>query len=296
MNKKNIVKYTLDVFLALGFMLLFDKMAIGIQLHEIIGLIMGGAVLIHLALNYKWVIGITKKLFSKKLSNRTRLCYILNVMLFICVILIVVSGVFISKTILTNISSTNPIWKGIHMGVSNITLILIGIHIGLHWNWIMNMSKKIFKFKLPDKFSKLISVVLVLVIFVFGCYNIHSEGFIQKSFMLFISSQNGNNGHREGMKMLEGVPNFDKGNMTEEELNKIKEERQNMKHKDFKEFKGYYGNKKSLQGNHMNKKSVITLIINYMSICGVFTIITYYADKIVRKKYLNNCEKNQLKN
>ena len=29
---------------------------------------------------------------------------------------------------------------------SNITLGLIGIHIGLHWNWILNMSKKIFKF------------------------------------------------------------------------------------------------------------------------------------------------------
>lgn len=284
MNKKNIVKYILDVFLALGFVLLFDKMAIGIQLHEIIGLTMGGAVIIHLALNYKWVIGITKKLFSKKSANRTRLCYILNVMLFICITLIIVSGVFISKTILTNISSTNRIWKSVHIGASNITLGLIGIHIGLHWNWIMNMSKKIFKFKLPDKFSKLISVVLVLVIFVFGCYNIYSEGFIQKTFVLFTSSQNGNTGHREGTKMPKGVPDFDKGNMTEEELNKLKEERQNTEYKDFKEFKENDGNKKIPQGNHMNKTSVITLIINYMSICGVFTIITYYADKTVRKK------------
>lgn len=270
MNKKNIVKYVLDVVLALGFVLLFDKIAIGIQLHELIGLIIGGTVLIHLALNYKWIIGITKKLFSKKLAKRTRLCYILNLILFICIILIIVSGVFISKTILTNISSQNRIWKSLHIGASNITLGLIGIHIGLHWNWIMNMSKKIFKFKLPDKFSKLISLVLVLVIFVFGCYNIHSEGFIQKSFMLFTSSQNSNIAHREG------ISDFDKGNMTKEELNKTKQERKNIEHKDLK------GSKEN-NGKKINKTSVIMLIINYMSICSVFTIITYYTDKIVRK-------------
>ena len=67
MNKKNIIKYILDIFLGLGFVLLLDKMALGMKLHEIIGLTMGGAVLIHLVLNYKWITGITKKLFSKSL-------------------------------------------------------------------------------------------------------------------------------------------------------------------------------------------------------------------------------------
>ncbi|MDY6229037.1 MAG: DUF4405 domain-containing protein, partial [Clostridium sp.] len=71
-----------------------------------------------------------------------------------CISLIILSGVFISKTIFTNIHSENQIWKIIHIGVSNLTLVLIGIHIGLHWTWVINMSKKVFKFNLKEKISK----------------------------------------------------------------------------------------------------------------------------------------------
>lgn len=280
MNKKNIIKYILDIFLGLGFVLLLDKMALGMKLHEIIGLTMGGAVLIHLVLNYKWITGITKKLFSKSLSNRVRLRYILNLLLFICITLIILSGVLISKTILTNISSQNRIWKSIHIGASNITLGLIGIHIGLHWNWIMNMSKKIFKFKLPNKLSNVISSVLVVVILAFGCYNIHSEGFLQRASMIFSSSQQpGYMGHGERIKRQKGRHNFNKESMTEEELNRFKENDSD-KNLDKSNMKG-----RMLQGNHdMRKTSVIMLIINYISICGVFIIITYYINKIISRK------------
>lgn len=284
MNKKNIIKYILDIFLSLGFVLLFDKMALGMKLHEIIGLVIGGAVLIHLALNYKWIIGISKKIFSKELNNKLRISYILNIMLFICFTLIIISGVLISKTIITNISSQNRIWKVIHIGVPNITLCLIGIHIGLHWNWIMNMSKKLFKLNLPEKFSRVISMFLVIVILIFGCYNIYSKRFIQKSVMLFTASQNVNNGYSEGMKNLEGRPSFHKDNMTEEELNKFKAERENMNSEDFEKIKEHNNSKRKPSGNNMNKTSIVMMVINYLSICGVFTIITYYIDKTIKNK------------
>ena len=69
MNKKNIIKYLLDILLSLGFVLLYDKNALGMNLHEIIGLVIGGAVIIHLALNFNWVIGVSKKIFSKKIEG-----------------------------------------------------------------------------------------------------------------------------------------------------------------------------------------------------------------------------------
>ena len=282
MNNKNIIKYGLDLFLSLGFVLMFDKMALGMKLHEIIGLVIGGAVLIHLVLNYKWIIGVSKKLFSKNLSTRLRLCYILNLMLFICVTLIILSGIFISKVLFTSITSQNHIWKSIHMGVSNIALGLIGIHIGLHWNWVINVSKRIFKFNLQEKFSKAISNFLIIVILIFGCYNIYSQGFIQKSVMLFTTSQNANIGHGGVMKKTEGRPNFDKDNLTEEELNQLKES--NPDKKMSPNFNKEDMKSKMPSGNSINIKSIAMLIINYLSICGVFTIVTYYIDKAISKK------------
>lgn len=64
----------------------------------------------------------------------------------------------------------------------------------------MNMSKKVFKLNLPKKFSRVISMFLVVVILIFGCYNIYSKEFIQKSVMSFTTSQNVNNGHSGRIK------------------------------------------------------------------------------------------------
>lgn len=284
MNKKNIIKYLLDILLSLGFVLLYDKNALGMNLHEIIGLVIGGAVIIHLALNFNWVIGVSKKIFSKKITNRVRLSYILNLLLFLCVALIILAGVFISKTIFTNIHSENQIWKIIHIGVSNLALTLIGIHIGLHWTWVINMSKKVFKFNLKEKISKVISIFLVIAILILGSYNIYSKGFIQKSFMLFTVALNSNYGDSNGMQKPEGIPNSNKNDIPKEELSEGKGKKDKIYNKNSENSEN--NNSKLQKGKSMKKTSVFMLIINYASICGVFTIITYYIDKLLKKKKL----------
>ena len=280
MNKNNIIKYVLDIALAVGFMLMYDKMAIGINLHELLGLGIGIGigVIIHLILNYKWIIGISKKLFSNKLNNRTRVIYIINLLLVVCMVLIMVGGIFISKTIFTNIHSQNQgLWKGIHIAVSNVDLALIGIHIGLNFNWIKGMTKKIFKIKESKRYSQLIARLLVGGIFIFGVYNILSQGFIEKTVMGFNQppsnmgehqfKDKGNHGERPaGLEK----PEFNKDNMSEEQ---IKEFEANMKNRgDFAK----------------EKTSPVALIIKYTSILSVFIIATYYIDKLIKNRNKNN--------
>ncbi len=283
-EQKNIIKYLLDIFLSLGFVLLYDKNALGMNLHEIMGLVIGGAVIIHLALNFNWVIGVSKKIFSKKITNRVRLSYILNLLLFLCVALIILAGVFISKTIFTNIHSENQIWKIVHIGVSNLALTLIGIHIGLNWTWVINMSKRVFKFNLKEKISKVLSTFLVIAILIFGSYNIYSKGFIQKSFMLFTVSQNSNYGNGNRMQKPEGTPSSNKNDIPKEDISEGKGKKDKISNEDSEKFKN--NNEKLQKGKSMKKASIFALIINYASICGVFTIITYYIDKLLKKKKL----------
>lgn len=288
MNKKNIIKYVLDVVLSVGFMLMYDKMAIGIKLHELLGLGIGVGVIIHLILNYKWIIAISKKIFSTKLNNRTRVLYIINMLLVVCMILIMVGGIFISKTILTNINSPNKgIFKAIHIAASNVALALIGIHVGINFNWVRGMTKKIFKIKESTKYTQLIARGLVCVIFVFGAYNISSQRFIEKTVMVFKTNQmqpmgehsdkdrgNGERGQHDLKR-----PELDRENMSEEQL---KELEANMKNR------GNMEKPSNINGGLAKVKiSPAELIINYTSILSVFIITTYYIDKLIKNRNKN---------
>lgn len=301
MSKKNIVKYILDIILAIGFVLMYDKMATGINLHELLGLGLGIGVIVHVILNYKWVISIGKRIFSKDISIRIRLLYVINILLLICMILIMVGGIFISKTILTNISSQNQgLWKGIHVAVSNIALILIGIHVGLNFSWIKGITKKIFKIKESKKYGQIISRILVVAILLFGSYNISSQRFLQRTIMVFKMvegqpmgemSEIGKGGDMKAPSNIEGSqdksldeipqmpqkPDFDKDSMSEEEINKFDE---NMKNRE----KPQGINGKLSKG----KTSIISLVINHLSIASVFAIIAYYIDQFMKKRKEDN--------
>ena len=65
MNKKNIIKFTLDIAMAVLFVTFFNKNLISFNFHIISGYIFGGFILFHLLLNRKWIINITKRLFDK---------------------------------------------------------------------------------------------------------------------------------------------------------------------------------------------------------------------------------------
>lgn len=286
MNKKNIIKYTLDIFLVIGFMLMYDKMAIGINLHEILGLGLGIGIIAHVLLNYKWIIAIGKKILLNDISNRTRFMYVINIILLICMLLITVGGILISKTILTRINSQNHgLWKAIHVAASNIAIIVIGIHVGLNLNWVRGMTKKIFGIKESKKYSQIISRVLIASVFLFGVYNISAQRFIQKTVMVFKvgnmhdiqnmgdrqSQPNRNN--VEGQQEIPQKPEFNKDNMSEDEIKKFES---NIKDR---------GNPPEMKGDlGKGKTSPITLVSNYLSILFVFTIITYYIDKFINMK------------
>ncbi len=89
---------------------------------------------------------VTSRLFTKAVRGQ-RVNYILNWSLFASGIMIVLSGLMISKTVMPFLGVTLPqnmIWREFHELSTNITMILMGLHIALHWSWIVNMFKKRF--------------------------------------------------------------------------------------------------------------------------------------------------------
>lgn len=57
---KNKWKLLIDLIMVFVFVTLYDKHAISLEYHEIAGFAVLGIALVHLALNWRWVVGTTK--------------------------------------------------------------------------------------------------------------------------------------------------------------------------------------------------------------------------------------------
>ncbi|MDV3427321.1 MAG: DUF4405 domain-containing protein [Bacillota bacterium] len=207
MKKINYIKIILDILMALVFVLLFNKNAIsGISFHEIAGLTLGMAFIIHILINFKWVKKITIKFFNSKIKLKTRIGYIVDLLLLIDMALIIGTGISISKVLFSGIfkSAGN---QSLHISLSYIALMLIGIHVGLHWDWVMNVFKNTFKISKKGMTCKIINSVLVVSLFAFGSYNIYSNSYFTKIIPGSSISQ-----QEPGMGKMPSDGNFNPGN------------------------------------------------------------------------------------
>ena len=177
MNKKNIIKFILDIAMAVLFITFFNKNLISFKFHIIGGYVFAAFILVHMILNKKWIINISKRLFDKKLKLRVKISYILSLFLFISIFSIIASGVLMMKA---TTYDRVMFWKMLHFGASYLSIALIGMHIGLYWNFIMNMFKKIFKIKESNSISKILVNSVVIIVLILGIYTTYRTEYFTK--------------------------------------------------------------------------------------------------------------------
>lgn len=140
----NNIKISLSLVITIVMLLLMDpKSFYGISFHEWAGLIIGVLFIIHKALNWNWIKKVTRGFF-RKCPGRVRFQYLLDVLLLVGIILMIISGIAIARTIdfsWLNLGGTRRFWRAMHTSSSFITLALFGIHLGLHWSWILHVLK-----------------------------------------------------------------------------------------------------------------------------------------------------------
>lgn len=118
----------------------------GLAIHEWLSIALAGAVVTHLLLHWSWIIGIAQRFFSKASWN-SRVNYILNSLLFITFTVIIFTGVMISEVALPMFGlefARNDTWMQLHRLSSDATVFLMGLHVALHWRWIVNATRKLF--------------------------------------------------------------------------------------------------------------------------------------------------------
>jgi len=275
MKKLNLIKIVLDTVMVIAFVLLFNYMVLGMLFHEVVGLAIGAVILLHCGLNWKWIKGISLNIFKKKLPTKTRIGYFLNILLLLSVIFIIISGVLISKKLFPGLALSGG--KGLqvlHISVSYFCLLLIGIHLGLHRNFVMITFRKIFKITEKKKIYSYISKILMVLVLTFGIYSTYSVKFLSKISIapVFSSLTSSTSGGENGMSKGNFKPTEGADGSTQE------------KRKPMGGASGSPQENGKPKGSGLGNPSIFGVITSNLGVISLFSIITFYVEKLLTKR------------
>jgi hypothetical protein len=171
--RKNTLKYLLDAVMLLLLVLMYDKMAVSMAFHEIGGLFLIGLCVIHLLFNGKWIAAVTQRLFSNKTPAKIRLGYCVDALLLVAFTLVGISGVLISKELFS--FQGGSAWKTIHYSASAFAILLMGVHLGLHWNMIR--AKLMKKNAVIKRGARVAGIGALCLVLAFGVYSMAATSF-----------------------------------------------------------------------------------------------------------------------
>lgn len=141
---QNGTKLLVDTLAFIGFLIVMDPHSTGIAIHEWLSLAGIGAILIHLLLNWNWIVEITRRFF-KKIAGRSRLSYILNIALFVDMTLVMFTGIMISEVAIPSLGiglQQSFAWRTLHSTAADLFIPILGLHLALHWSWLVSTIKR----------------------------------------------------------------------------------------------------------------------------------------------------------
>lgn len=133
-----------DFTILVAFLIALDPRTTGIAIHEWLSIAMIAAIITHLLLHWRWVVQVTTRFF-RKLAGQARLNYFLNILFFIDFVIVTFSGLLISESALPALGiriGRDMAMRRIHSLSADLSVFIIGLHVALHWKWILSSLKR----------------------------------------------------------------------------------------------------------------------------------------------------------
>ncbi len=181
-KKKQGKKQYLNIIMTLLIILLMKIAFSGIVWHEVLGLGLFILFLMHHIYNFRYTLQVLKKFFSNKVKLIIKIGLVLDALLFLVISGLVFTSLNISN-LLFQFRGLDAFWpelSSIHIGLANLALILIALHIGLHWSVAMYHIKRFLKISKSSLFKKWSLRLLVVVIALFGVYSFNDLAISKK--------------------------------------------------------------------------------------------------------------------
>jgi cytochrome b subunit of formate dehydrogenase len=132
------------------------------DLHTWSGIAMIAAAVLHLALHWPWVVGMARRTWNELIGRcdcmnpRGRWNLILDTIVAISFVLTAISGVYFlfapsgRRVVDPMILFSRATWDLIHTWAGVVLVSVALIHFIIHWRWVANVSRKMFKSLFPS--------------------------------------------------------------------------------------------------------------------------------------------------
>jgi hypothetical protein len=137
-------KLWLDLFIFLAFLVSMQPALTGVSLHEWFTVAIIATFVVHILGQWSWILAVGRRFFQRWF-HVSRLNFVLDLALFLAMITVFVSGFVISRSFLPFFGiEVEPsfFWRRIHDVSANLTLLIVAIHVGLHWDWVVSAVKR----------------------------------------------------------------------------------------------------------------------------------------------------------
>ncbi len=132
--------FWIDMTIFILFIIGFEPGLTGNGVHEWLNLFLALAALLHLLLHGDWLAHMTRRQLLP-MSGTLRLKFWISVLLALSFVMIIMSGLMISRTLIAgngNVLPRHSVWHELHSGFSNFFLFLVAVHFALHWKWTVH--------------------------------------------------------------------------------------------------------------------------------------------------------------
>ncbi len=143
-TNENKIHLAVDVVIGLAVLALLSFTLTGLTIHEWLGIGFTTVVIVHLLLNWRWVVATTRRLMAA-LPGTVRVKYLVDSALFISMTIVIFSGLMISEVALPFVGlriGGSFAMRPLHSLAANITLGLVGLHLAVNWKWLIAAVKQ----------------------------------------------------------------------------------------------------------------------------------------------------------
>ena len=131
----------LDIMLLGGIVAAYYPRSTGLPLHEWLCLALAVPALVHLVVNWDWVVRVIGRFFGKARAG-ARVNLVVDVALFVTSVAVMVSGLMVSRVI-AGALGFSPVpdlaWLRVHSLSADATIVLALTHFALHWRWVVRV-------------------------------------------------------------------------------------------------------------------------------------------------------------
>ena len=135
--------FTIDLIILLLFLVGFERALTGGVVHEWLNLAFATVMLVHLVTHWDWIRTSLRRNPAMP-SRLLKVNVLLNVVSFVVLVVMILSGLMISRHVLGSGSAAprESTWSGLHETFANLLFFLVGLHFALHWKWFAHACSR----------------------------------------------------------------------------------------------------------------------------------------------------------